>query len=135
MTKTIGISSPSDAVDTTPSSRSSSGTQEKEKEQELRDLIRELGRLKRDQILPEDQERIAHERDEHGDEGYELDITEKREMEGLEESLERMTGAGAGTGAAAATVAVAGGGPAKEKGEVVLKRLEERLRALERDLQ
>lgn len=57
----------------------------------LRELVVDLGRVRRDDILPPDVEREEHEREEHADpdgEGFELDLNDKREMEGLERALE-----------------------------------------------
>ncbi|KAK8847364.1 hypothetical protein IAR55_005221 [Kwoniella newhampshirensis] len=101
---------------------SSSSAQGVSVEDDLRELVRELGRLRRDQILPEDLERVAHERDEHGEEGrgeggYVLDGNEKRDMESLERSLELLSGSGSGEGR-------------REDGKIVLEKLEERLQDL-----
>ncbi|WVQ83368.1 hypothetical protein IAT38_005509 [Cryptococcus sp. DSM 104549] len=84
----------------------------------VRDLVRDLGALRRDQILPEDEERLQHEKEEHEEDGFELDHNEKREMEGLERSLELMGGGGDVVSA-------------KRPGEEVLLELEMRLRELE----
>ena len=60
----------------------------------VRDLIRDLGRVRRDEILPIDHERIAHEEEDRkareGDDGgaFELEMNEDREMEALERALE-----------------------------------------------
>lgn len=57
-----------------------------------RALAATLASVRRDDVLPPDLERIAHEKDEHGDlEG--LDITPQREMEGLEGALAGLGGA------------------------------------------
>ncbi|WVQ98026.1 hypothetical protein IAU59_005147 [Kwoniella sp. CBS 9459] len=84
----------------------------------LRDLNRRLSLLRRDEILPEDKERIEHEKEDHPDgEGYELDQTDKRDMESLERSLGSMGDAGASK--------------QRMDGEVVIGRLEAELTALE----
>lgn len=50
--------------------------------------MQDLARIKRVKILPKDLERERHEQEEHGgDDTFELDHTEKREMEGLEDAL------------------------------------------------
>ncbi|WWC67920.1 uncharacterized protein I206_101838 [Kwoniella pini CBS 10737] len=81
----------------------------------LRDLIRELGQLRRDDILPEDKERIEHEKVEHPDDEnkFELDQSDKRDLENLEKSLELM-----------GDYANGNFGKEKEDGEVVIQRLE-----------
>jgi len=60
----------------------------------VRELIRDLGRVRRDDILPIDHERIAHEEEDRkaqeAESGFELDPNEDREMEGLERALEGM---------------------------------------------
>lgn len=44
--------------------------------------------MKRDDILPKDIEREIHEKEEHADgDGFELEMNDKREMEGLENAL------------------------------------------------
>ncbi|OCF37348.1 hypothetical protein I317_07940 [Kwoniella heveanensis CBS 569] len=86
----------------------------------LRDLIRRLGQLRRGEILPEDKERIEHEKENHPDgEGYELDQTDKRDMESLERSLGLM-----------------GDAETRQKvdGEVVIGRLEAELTELKKAL-
>jgi len=73
--------------------------------------------VKRVDILSIDREREEHERDEHGDGGYELDGNDKRDMEGLENALDNLG--------------------SKEKGkreEELLEELEGRLNVLEREL-
>ncbi|WVW78494.1 hypothetical protein I302_100449 [Kwoniella bestiolae CBS 10118] len=105
------------------SSSTSSATSHSSKdlEESLREIVKELGRLKRDEVLPEDRERIQHEKEEHGDggdDGFELDRNDRRDMEDLENTLEMM-----------------GGGSVKETkddGEMVVERLEVRLKELER---
>ncbi|WVF69840.1 hypothetical protein IAT40_004620 [Kwoniella sp. CBS 6097] len=88
----------------------------------LRDLIRRLSQLRRDEILPEDKERIEHEKEDHPDgEGYELDQSDKRDMESLERSLGLMGDAGATR-------------EKKEDGEAVISRLEAELEELEKAL-
>jgi len=85
----------------------------------LRDLVRELNRVKRMDVLSIDKEREEHDRDEHGDgEGYELDGNAKRDMEGLENALEGL-GAEVKDG---------------KREEELLRDLEMRLENLERDL-
>lgn len=61
---------------------------------ELRDIVRQLGALKRTDILPRDAEREAHEA-EHNEQGDVLDPTADREMEGLEDAMGGMAGGGA----------------------------------------
>lgn len=60
----------------------------------VRDLIKDLSRVKRTQVLPRDLEREKHEQEEHGDYTFELDQNEKREMEGLEDALGAMGNGG-----------------------------------------
>ena len=51
--------------------------------------------MKRDQVLPVDLEREAHEEEDrraHREDGFELDVNEKREMEALEQALEGVGG-------------------------------------------
>ncbi|WWD00549.1 hypothetical protein V866_007483 [Kwoniella sp. B9012] len=105
---------------TSPSATHSS----KDLEESLRELIKTLGRMKRDEILPEDQERIQHEKEEHeGDEdGFELDRNDKRDMEVLENTLEMLGGSSNGGKS----------GSAKEDGEAVIKGLEDELKELEK---
>jgi hypothetical protein len=74
----------------------------------LKDYIRDLNRVKRVDILSIDKEREEHERDEHGDGGYELDVNDKRDL-------------GAGRGG--------------KREEELLRELEERLDVLEKELQ
>ena len=69
-------------------------------------------------ILSIDKEREEHERDEHGDGGYELDVNDQRDMEGLENALDNLG---------------SGGGQSKRE-EELLKELEGRLDVLEREL-
>jgi hypothetical protein len=83
----------------------------------LKDYIRDLNRVKRVDILSIDREREEHERDEHGDGGYELDGNDKRDMEGLESALDNLGSKGAG-----------------KREEELLEELEGRLEALERGL-
>jgi hypothetical protein len=95
---------------------------------DLRDLIRDLGRVRRADVLPPDREMEAHEREAHGagagdaDGGYELDYTEAREMEGLEDAL---AGLGPGVGAGAAGGAGRNGGALRE--DALLDELDRRL--------
>ncbi|ODN94370.1 hypothetical protein L198_05229 [Cryptococcus wingfieldii CBS 7118] len=88
--------------------------------EDLRVLIRDLSSVRRDAVLPEDEERKQHEEEEHGEgqEAFELDVNDQRDMEGLEKSLEMMGG---------------GGGVRKDEkvGEEGVERLEARLRELE----
>lgn len=69
--------------------------------EDLRDLIRDLNKVKRAEVLPIDVEREEHERDEHGGEGdehaFELEGNEKRDMEGLENALQGLGANGSGT--------------------------------------
>ncbi|RXK34698.1 hypothetical protein M231_08050 [Tremella mesenterica] len=58
----------------------------------LRDLIRELGRVKRVDILPPDLEREAHER-EHDELGLVLKPTDERGMEDIQDTLQNLGGA------------------------------------------
>jgi hypothetical protein len=96
--------------------------------------------VRRDEILPIDHERIAHEEEDRkareGEEGgFELDINDDREMEALERALE-----GTGTGLHEREVASAGGGggegarngrwEGKREGDLV-QCFEERLAELE----
>ncbi|TYJ52225.1 hypothetical protein B9479_007184 [Cryptococcus floricola] len=88
--------------------------------EDLRVLIRDLSSVRRDAVLPEDEERKQHEEEEHGEgqEAFELDVNDQRDMEGLEKSLDMMGG---------------GGGVVKDEkvGEEGVERLEARLRELE----
>lgn len=68
----------------------------------VRGLLADLGRVRRDDVLPVDTEREAHEEEDRiargedlndAREGFELDPNDKRDMEGLEQALE-----GFGTG-------------------------------------
>jgi hypothetical protein len=53
-----------------------------------RELVQDLARVKRVQVLPRDLERERHEQEEHGgDDTFELEPTDNREMEGLEDAL------------------------------------------------
>jgi hypothetical protein len=83
----------------------------------LKDYIRDLNRVKRVDILSIDREREEHERDEHGEGGYELDGNDKRDMEGLENALDNLGSKGAG-----------------KREEELLEELEGRLDVLEREL-
>ncbi|KAL1406229.1 hypothetical protein Q8F55_007920 [Vanrija albida] len=51
----------------------------------LRALAATLASVRRDDVLPPDAERIAHERDEHGEDV--LDVSDARDMEGLEAAM------------------------------------------------
>ncbi|ODN82234.1 hypothetical protein L202_02519 [Cryptococcus amylolentus CBS 6039] len=88
--------------------------------EDLRVLIRDLSSVRRDAVLPEDEERKQHEEEEHGEgqEAFELDVNDQRDMEGLEKSLEMMGGGG-------------GVGKDEKVGEEGVERLEARLRELE----
>ena len=56
---------------------------------QVRGFVRRLGAVRRDDILPVDLEREQHEKEEHPDgEEFELDKTDKRDMEGLEMAME-----------------------------------------------
>jgi len=57
--------------------------------EEVRELAKDLSRVKRSDVLPWDEEKDAHEK-EH-EEGYELERTEGRDMEGV---LNGMNGLG-----------------------------------------
>lgn len=64
---------------------------------EVRAYIRDLSRVKRNDILPPDLEMEAHEREAHGaaegdGEGYVLDANDTREMEALENALDGLGG-------------------------------------------
>jgi hypothetical protein len=63
----------------------------------VRAYIRDLSRVKRNDILPPDLEMEAHEREAHGaaegdGEGYVLDANDTREMEALENALDGLGG-------------------------------------------
>lgn len=60
--------------------------------------MRDLNKVKRDDILPRDTEREQHEREEHETPDEVLATNESREMEGLENALEGMTNGAAGGG-------------------------------------
>ncbi|WOO83744.1 putative protein yae1 [Vanrija pseudolonga] len=61
-----------------------------------RGLATTLASVRRDDVLPPDLERIAHEKEEHGDDPYDgVDVTPQREMEGLEGALAGLGGAAA----------------------------------------
>jgi hypothetical protein len=95
---------------------------------EIRELMHELGRVRRVDILPKDLEREAHE-EEHG-EGDELDDTPAREMEGLEEAMGGMGGAGAGVTAVVGGSSVEGVANGEREDEL-LRSLGGKLRGLE----
>lgn len=87
----------------------------------VREFIRDLERVKRDDVLPVDLEREAHEEEDRlarGEDGFELESTEKRDMEYLENALE-------GISSAATTSAVNGQGDVS--GEALIAKLERRL--------
>lgn len=63
----------------------------------VRGLLSDLGKVRRDDVLPIDTEREQHEEEDRiargedtddAREGFELDTNEKRDMEGLEQALE-----------------------------------------------
>jgi len=88
----------------------------------LRDLMKDLNRVKRNDILPIDTEREEHERDEHGDDNaFELEGNEKRDMEGLESALESL-------GSVNESAALG------KREDDLLKELEGRLERLEREM-
>lgn len=59
----------------------------------LRDLVRDLGRVRKVDVLPKDEERERHEIEAHGEEdGFELDTNDGRDLENLEEGMDRFTG-------------------------------------------
>lgn len=89
----------------------------------LRELMQDLNRVKRNEVLPIDTEREEHERDEHGDDNaFELEGNEKRDMEGLENALESLGGTGKESGK---------GGKREDE---LLKDLEGRLERLEKEM-
>ncbi|CAK9782735.1 hypothetical protein CC85DRAFT_302400 [Cutaneotrichosporon oleaginosum] len=53
----------------------------------LRALVSDLAAVRRDDVLPPDAERIAHEAEHGEDEPFEYDRTDARDMEGLEGAL------------------------------------------------
>ncbi|WVN89504.1 uncharacterized protein L203_104729 [Cryptococcus depauperatus CBS 7841] len=57
-------------------------------EDELRDLISDMSAVRRDQVLPEDEERVQHEREDHL--AFELDTNHYREMENLDKALDTL---------------------------------------------
>jgi hypothetical protein len=84
----------------------------------LRDLMRDLNKVKRNEVLPIDTQREEHEREEHGDDNaFELEGNEKRDMEGLENALENL-----------------GGEKGGKREEELLRELEERLEVLEKEM-
>lgn len=91
--------------------------------EQVRALVSDLSRVRRDDVLPIDTERIDHERDEHGDDNaFELESNPQRDMEGLEDALGRMGGGAAANGSTA-------NGALRE--EALLTSLESRVDALE----
>ncbi|ORY30406.1 hypothetical protein BCR39DRAFT_587954 [Naematelia encephala] len=86
--------------------------------EQVREIVRDAARARRDDILPVDMEREAHERDEHPDEQFELDQTAQRDMEGLEGELE----------------ALGGKDQLGKREQELLDELESRLRQIEREL-
>ena len=105
----------------------------KELEEEVRELVRDLGRVKRDQVIPGDLEREMHEK-EH--EEFGLEETEERGMEGLVEGIEGigLDVKGNGLGGTKTGKGIDDGGVDKSKsddGEELLEILEGRLRNIE----
>lgn len=89
---------------------------------DLRAYIRDLSRVKRTDVLPRDLEMEAHEREAHGamagdEAGYELDTTDNREMEALENALDGLGGQG-------------GKPDGRVREDMLLDEMEERLRGL-----
>ncbi|WRT64802.1 uncharacterized protein IL334_001737 [Kwoniella shivajii] len=110
------------AISTSTSSTASTSHASNDFVESIRDIIRQLGVLKSDEVLPVDQERIDHEKEEHPDgEEFELDQNDKRDMEGLEKSLGLM-------GSQSTTTSM----DEKEDGESVVNRLEEKVAELEK---
>lgn len=93
----------------------------------VRDLLRDLGRARRDDVLPKDLEREAHEEEDRlarGEEGFELESNDKRDMEHLEKALEGVSSGMSRT--------LNGPGEGQEQnGESLLESLEMRLVELE----
>jgi hypothetical protein len=80
---------------TSPNSFSNPGTSLLSHEKVLesvRELLRDLGKVRRDDIIPVDTEREKHEREEHDGEGILDGGSNTREMEGLEVALEGLVG-------------------------------------------
>ncbi|OWZ33002.1 hypothetical protein C356_05559 [Cryptococcus neoformans c45] len=101
---------------------------------DLHDYIKQLSSIRRSEVLPEDLERIAHEREDHAAASastsngvFELDTTDEREMESLEKSLE-MFGSASGTKANQDDEKEE---EEKKYGEEGIQRLEAKLKELE----
>lgn len=101
---------------------------------DLHDYIKRLSSIRRSEVLSEDLERIAHEREDHAAASastsngvFELDTTDEREMESLEKSLE-MFGSASGTEANQDDEKE---GEEKKYGEEGIQRLEAKLKELE----
>ena len=112
----------------------------------VRQLVKDLGRVRRDDILPLDEERRMHDAAEHGhetpeqgdgsgrDERFELERNGQRDIEGLEVAMEGMS---SGRGSPNGTTSQGGGraidGPSKQRlrEEELLKSLEARMNELE----
>ncbi|ORX38867.1 hypothetical protein BD324DRAFT_577392 [Kockovaella imperatae] len=62
----------------------------------VREFVRLLGNVKRDDILPLDTERLEHERNEHPDQdhAFEFERNDKRDMEGLEDAMRAVSSGG-----------------------------------------
>ncbi|WWC86924.1 uncharacterized protein L201_001803 [Kwoniella dendrophila CBS 6074] len=97
--------------------------------EEIREINKQLNKLKRDEILPEDEERLQHEKEEHEDPNndddhtFELDQNDKRDLEFLENGFENI---------GKSSKPDAGGEKRKEDGEFIMRRLEEKLHELEK---
>lgn len=87
--------------------------------EEVRDIVRDLARMKRDRIVPRDEEKEMHEREEHREGAFELEMTAARDMEGI---MNRMDELGAGGQNDSKT---------KDVGEDLLDAVDRRLRFLE----
>ena len=81
-----------------------------------------MGKARRVDVLERDVEREEHEK--AHEEGFELDITDRREMEGLEDALGRVGGVSSG---------LTGGTTGKTGGDLLLD-LEGRLKVLEQKI-
>ena len=101
---------------------------------DLHDYIKQISSIRRSEVLPEDLERIVHEREDYAAASasanngvFELDTTHERKMESLEKSLE-MFGSTSGTKASQDDKEE---GEEKKYGEQGIERLEAKLRELE----
>ncbi|KIR68880.1 hypothetical protein I314_01309 [Cryptococcus bacillisporus CA1873] len=87
----IKASSSSSSPSSTPIPTSTSYSQQALFD-DLHDYIKQISSIRRSEVLPEDLERIAHEREDHAAAAsngvFELDTTDEREMDCLEKSLE-----------------------------------------------